>query len=353
MMSISVGRRTIGEGFPPFVIAELSGNHGGSIESARGLVKAAALAGADGLKLQTYTAETMTIDSEVEDFLIRDPGSPWYGRTLYELYMEAQTPWEWHKELFDLAWELGMIPLSSPFDETAVAFLERLDVPIYKVASFEMRDLALIRAIAETGKPMIISTGLATISEIEEAVAVSSQVGNEQTILLKCTSSYPAQPSDMNLRTIPDLAMRFNRLVGISDHTRDDVVAAASVSLGAVVVEKHLTLSRAAGGVDSSFSLEPDEFKRFVSNVKRSWEALGQVRYGATQAEQESLQFRRSLYCVSDVKRGECLTPNNVRAIRPGYGLSPGLASSVFGRRARVDISRGTALQMEHLSEET
>ncbi len=341
---LNIGTNHIGNEHFPWIIAELSGNHNRSLERALALVDAAAAAGAQALKIQTYTADTMTLDINEGAFVIDDPKSLWNGRSLYDLYDEAHTPWEWHAEIFERARGLNMIPFSTPFDHTAVDFLEQLDAPLYKIASFEVTDIPLIRRVAETGKPIIISTGMASIEEIEQAVTTVQQQGNDQIVLLKCTSSYPAPASSMNLLTIPAMIERFGCLVGLSDHTMGNVSAIAGVALGAVVVEKHITLDRAAGGVDSAFSMEPTEFATLVQDVHTAWESRGTVSYGASSAEQGSLQFRRSLYCVADIKRGEIFTPENVRAIRPGFGLSPGRIGDVIGKRAACDVARGTPL---------
>ncbi len=347
---IDIDHFTIAGDQPPFVIAELSGNHNGSLDTALRIVDAAAHAGAHGLKLQTYTADTMTLQIADGEFVISNPTSPWNGRSLYDLYDEAHTPWEWHADIFERARALNMIPFSTPFDHTAVDFLEQLDAPLYKIASFEVTDIPLIRRVAETGKPIIISTGMASIEEIEQAVTTVQQQGNDQIVLLKCTSSYPAPASSMNLLTIPAMIERFGCLVGLSDHTMGNVSAIAGVALGAVVVEKHITLDRAAGGVDSAFSLEPAEFATLVQDVHTAWESRGTVSYGASSAEQGSLQFRRSLYCVADIKRGEMFTPENVRAIRPGFGLPLGRIGDVIGKRAACDVARGTPLGDEQIA---
>ncbi len=341
---ISTAGHRIGPTGPPLVIAELSGNHNGSLERALDLVDAAAAAGAQALKIQTYTADTMTLDINEGAFVIDDPKSLWNGRSLYDLYDEAHTPWEWHAEIFERARTLNMIPFSTPFDHTAVDFLEQLDSPLYKIASFEVTDIPLIRRVAETGKPIIISTGMASIEEIEQAVTTVQQQGNDQIVLLKCTSSYPAPASSMNLLTIPAMMERFGCLVGLSDHTMGNVSAIAAVALGAVAVEKHITLDRAAGGVDSAFSIEPAEFATLAQDVQTAWESRGTISYGVSSAEQGSLQFRRSLYCVADIKRGEMFTQENVRAIRPGFGLPPGRIGDVIGKRAACDVARGTPL---------
>ncbi len=344
---ISTADHRIGPTCPPLVIAELSGNHNGSLERALALVDAAAAAGAQALKIQTYTADTMTLDINEGAFVIDDPKSLWNGRSLYDLYDEAHTPWEWHADIFERARTLNMIPFSTPFDDTAVDFLEQLDAPLYKIASFEVTDIPLIRRVAETGKPIIISTGMASIEEIEQAVTTVQQQGNDQIVLLKCTSSYPAPASSMNLLTIPAMIERFGCLVGLSDHTLGNVSAIAAVALGAVVVEKHITLDRAAGGVDSAFSIEPAEFATLAQDVHTAWESRGTVSYGASSAEQGSLQFRRSLYCVADIKRGEIFTTANVRAIRPGFGLPPIHLAVVIGQSAAHGISRGTPLSWD------
>ncbi len=346
---ISTADHRIGPTCPPLVIAELSGNHNGSLEQALALVDAAAAAGAQALKIQTYTADTMTLDINEGAFVIDDPKSLWNGRSLYDLYDEAHTPWEWHAEIFERARAHNLIPFSTPFDHTAVDFLEQLDAPLYKIASFEVTDIPLIRRVSETGKPIIISTGMASIEEIEQAVTTVQQQGNDQIVLLKCTSSYPAPASSMNLLTIPAMIERFGCLVGLSDHTMGNVSAIAAVALGAVVVEKHITLDRAAGGVDSAFSIEPAEFATLVQDVHTAWESRGTVSYGASSAEQGSLQFRRSLYCVADIKRGEMFTPENVRAIRPGFGLPPERIGDIIGKRAGCDVARGMPLGDEHL----
>jgi pseudaminic acid synthase len=344
MKSIRIADREIGRDYAPFVIAEMSGNHNQSLDRALEIVDAAARSGAHALKIQTYTPDTMTLDLDEREFHISDPNSPWSGASLYKLYGEAATPWEWHKPLFDRAQTLGVIPFSTPFDASAVEFLESLDVPCYKIASFENVDLPLIRRVAATGKPMIVSTGMATAAELEEAVRAARDAGCRDLILLKCTSTYPASPEQTNLLTIPDMRQRFGCEVGLSDHTLGVGVAVAAVALGATVVEKHLTIRRSDGGVDSSFSLEPAEFARLVEDTERAWRALGDARYGPTPAEEPSLQFRRSLYIVKNVRAGEVLTTEHVRAIRPGRGLAPKFLDDVIGRRAAVDIARGTPL---------
>lgn len=340
----TIAGRPIGRDAEPFIIAEMSGNHNQSLERALAIVEAAARSGAHALKLQTYTPDTMTIDLDEREFHIGDAGSLWKGKSLYALYGEAYTPWEWHAPLFARARELGMIPFSTPFDATAVDFLEGLDVPCYKIASFENTDLALIRRVAATGKPLIISTGLASIAELDETVRAAREAGCRHLVLLKCTSSYPSTPENSNVRTIPHLRDLFGCEVGLSDHTMGVGVAVASVALGATVIEKHFTLSRAEGGVDSAFSLEPAEMAQLVVETRRAWQGLGAVNYGMLEAERKSLQFRRSLYAVRDVRAGERLTRENVRAIRPGFGLPPAAIDTVIGRRVKRDVARGTAL---------
>jgi len=347
-MSFKIANRSVGLDQPPFIIAEMSGNHNQSLDRALQIVDAAAAAGAHAIKLQTYTADTMTIDVKTGEFLIQDAKSLWNGKTLYDLYKEAYTPWEWHAPLFERARKLGMIPFSTPFDETAVDFLESLGAPFYKVASFENTDLPLIRRIARTGKPVIVSTGMASLSNLEEIVRTLRSSGCEHFVLLKCTSSYPATPEHSNIKTIPHLREMFKCEVGLSDHTMGVGVAVASIALGATVIEKHFTLSRADGGVDSAFSLEPVELKALVVETERAWQGLGAVTYGAGDSEKGSLQFRRSLYIVKDVKAGEPFTKENVRAIRPGFGLPPKFIDEVLGKTARVDLKRGTALKTDH-----
>ena len=350
-IDIEIGGHRIGLDHRPFIIAEMSGNHNQSLERALAIVDAAAAAGAHALKLQTYTADTMTLDIRDGDFVINDPKSLWNGRNLYDLYEEAHTPWDWHKPLFERARSLGMVPLSTPFDDTAVDFLKSLDCACYKIASFECTDLPLIRKVARTGKPMIISTGMASIAEIGETVSVAREAGCRDLILLKCTSTYPATPDKTNIKTIPNMRQAFDCEVGLSDHTMGVGVAVASVALGATVIEKHFTLARADGGVDSTFSLEPAELNSLVVETGRAWQALGQVRYG-TSSEQEakSLAHRRSLYVTKDMKQGEVFTHSNVRAIRPGFGLAPKWLDTILGRHAASDIARGTPLSWDILA---
>lgn len=339
---IHIGGRAVGINHPPLIVAEMSGNHNQSLERALAIVEAAARAGAHALKLQTYTAETMTLDVNGPEFAINDRDSLWKGTTLHQLYRQAHTPWEWHRPIFDRCRQLGMIAFSTPFDATAVDFLESHDVPAYKIASFENADLPLIRRVAATGKPMLISTGMAGLGELDEAVRAAREAGCRDLILLKCTSSYPATPEESNLRTIPHLQELFGVPVGLSDHTLGIGVALASVALGAVIIEKHFTLARADGGVDAAFSLEPGELAALVVESKRAWQALGRVSYGRTVGEKKSLQFRRSLYVTQDMKAGDSFTPDNLRAIRPGHGLSPKYYDTLLGKRVSRDVKKGT-----------
>lgn len=343
--------RLVGPDHPPFIIAEMSGNHNGSLEKALALVDAAAAAGADALKIQTYTADTMTLDISEGEFFIEDPNSLWKGESLYNLYQKAHTPWDWHKPIFDRCRERGMIGFSSPFDASAVDFLQTLNVPAFKIASFEIVDIPLIRKVAATGKPMIMSTGMSTEQEIAEAIQAARSANCGPLILLKCTSSYPADPKDSHLNTIPYLKEKFGVYTGLSDHTLGTAAAVASVALGAVAIEKHFTLSRAEGGVDSAFSLEPDELRRLVEETRLAHRALGSVRLGPTEGEEKSLVFRRSLYATADIAAGEALSEQNIRAIRPGLGLPPKHWDELLGKRAKVAIKRGTALSWELIEE--
>ena len=342
MSQICIHDRFINQNNKPFIIAEMSGNHNQSLERALEIVEAAAKAGAHALKLQTYTADTITIDVSEGEFFITDDKSLWKGKSLYKLYQEAYTPWEWHKPIFDRCRELEMIGFSTPFDDTAVDFLEDLDVPCYKIASFENIDLPLIRKVAATGKPMIISTGMATVAELDEAVSAAREVGCQDIILLKCTSNYPASPENCNLNTIPHMRNLFNCEVGLSDHTLGIGVAVASIALGATVIEKHFTLNRADGGVDSAFSLEPQEMKALIEGTEWAWQALGKVSYGPTENEKASLQFRRSLYVTRDMKTGDVFTEENIRSIRPGFGLPPKYYDILLGKKVTKDVKRGT-----------
>lgn len=345
MTSFKIGSRSIGADAPPFIIAEMSGNHNQSLELALQIVEAAAKAGAHALKLQTYTADTMTLNLDHGEFFIKDTNSLWAGSSLYALYEKAHTPWEWHAPIFARAKELGMLAFSTPFDETSVDFLESLDVPAYKIASFENTDLPLIRRVAATGKPLIISTGMASIAELDETVRAARAAGCKDLVLLKCTSTYPASPENSNVRTIPHLRELFGCEVGLSDHSMGVGVSVAAVALGATVVEKHFTLDRSAGGVDASFSLEPAELASLVVETERAWQAMGQVRYGVSEAEQKSLVYRRSLYVTRDMAAGEVFNGDNLRAIRPGLGLAPKHVDAVLGRHARHALKRGIPLQ--------
>jgi N-acetylneuraminate synthase len=344
-----IGSRSIGPGQPPFVIAEMSGNHNQSLERALAIVDAAAAAGSHALKLQTYTADTITLDVRGGDFEIQDRNSLWSGKNLYDLYQKAHTPWEWHQPIMRRAAELGMVCFSSPFDETAVDFLEELGAPAYKIASFENNHLPLIRKVAATGKPLIISTGMATLGELDQAVAAARDAGCRDLVLLKCTSTYPATPENTNICTIPHLRQLFGCEVGLSDHTMGVGVAVGAVALGATVIEKHFTLSRADGGVDSAFSLEPQELAMLVTETERAWLALGQVQYGPTEAERESLQFRRSIYVSADISQGELFTAENIRIVRPGHGAPPHLYDQLIGLQAQRSYQRGTPLTFDHL----
>jgi len=325
----------------------MSGNHNQSLERALEIVDAAAKSGAHALKIQTYTAETMTLGISEREFLISDPKSLWKGSSLYELYEKAHTPWEWHEAIFDRAKNHKMLAFSTPFDNTAVDFLENLNVPCYKIASFENTDLPLIRYVAATGKPMIISTGMATFAELDETVEAAKSAGCKDLVLLKCTSTYPSTPDDSNILTIHEMRQRYGCEIGLSDHTMGIGVAVAAVALGATVIEKHFTLDRADGGVDSTFSMEPGEMAQLVIETERAWQAMGKVHDGPTEKEKLSLVFRRSLYVVEDIKAGETLTERNVRAIRPGYGLAPKFYEQVLGKKAKKDIARGTPLAQD------
>lgn len=346
MSTIRIGNRTIGPGTPVYVIAEISANHQQDYDQAVRIVQAARQAGADAVKLQTYTPDTITIESDRPEFQIGE-GTLWKGKELYALYREAYTPWDWQPRLKQVADELGLDCFSSPFDATAVDFLERMKVPAYKVASFELVDIPLIQRIARTGKPLIMSTGMATIEEIEEALLAAREAGATQIALLKCTSAYPAPPEEMNLRTIPELARRFGVPVGLSDHTMGTAVPVAAVALGACIIEKHLTLSRANKGPDSAFSLEPHEFKAMVEAVRTTEKALGGVHFGVSEREAASRVFRRSLFVVADVKCGDRFTPENVRSIRPAHGLHTRHLPDVLGKRAARDLERGTPLSWD------
>lgn len=341
--SVRIAGRVVGRGQPAYLVAELSGNHNGDIERAVEILRAAARSGADAVKLQTYTADTLTIDCDSPDFVVPGEG-PWAGRTLYDLYRQAHTPWHWHPRLFDEARAAGVTIFSTPFDATAVDFLETLGAPAYKIASFELVDDALLRRVAATGKPVILSTGMASREEIGHAVTTLGNAGTVDVVLLRCTSSYPAPDASMQLATIPELAATFRCPVGLSDHSAGTTAPLVAVALGACLIEKHLTLRRADGGVDSHFSLEPGEFAQMVADVRRAEAMIGESRFGPGLAEAQSLAFRRSLYVVRDVAKGEAFSPENVRSIRPGFGLAPRHLDEVLGKRAARDVGRGTPL---------
>jgi len=342
-----IGQFRIGRDARPFVIAEMSGNHNHSLERALAIVDAAADAGAHGLKIQTYTPDTMTLDIDTGDFFISDKKSLWEGTSLYKLYGEAMTPWEWHAPIFERARERGMVPFSTPFDASAVDFLETLDVACYKIASFENTDLPLIRRVAATGKPLIISTGMASIAELDETVRAAREAGCRHLVLLKCTSNYPATPANTNINTIPHMRDLFGCEVGLSDHTMGIGVAVASVALGASVVEKHFTLARADGGVDSAFSLEPAEMQALAIETERAWQALGQISYGPTEAELPSLKYRRTLYVAQDMSAGDVFTEKNLRAVRPGMGLPTKYFDLFLGKPVKRNLKKGTPLSWD------
>lgn len=342
--TIEIDGRKIGSEHPPYIIAELSANHNGDINRAFQIMEEAKKAGADAIKLQTYTHETITMDCDSVEFQIH--GGLWDGQSLYELYKSAHMPWEWHKPLFEKAQELGITIFSSPFDFTAVDLLEELGAPAYKIASFEVIDIPLIKRVAQTGKPMIISTGMANKEEISEAVKTAKDNGCQDLIVLHCVSGYPAPAEQYNLKTIADIAQQFDVLSGLSDHTIDNATAVASVALGACLIEKHVTLDRNGGGADDSFSLEPHELAKLCKDSKTAWHAMGKVNYERTEAEKGNVKFRRSLYAVKDIREGELFTGDNIKSIRPGFGLAPKYYDYVIGKKANVDISKGTGLQL-------
>jgi len=346
-MSINIDKYKIGLDYKPFIIAEMSGNHNQSLEGALEIVDAAAKTGVQALKLQTYTAETITLDVKEGEFFINDKESLWSGKSLYELYEEAHTPWEWHEPIMKRANELGMLCFSTPFNDTAVDYLEDLNVPAYKIASFENTHLPLIKKVASAGKPMIISTGMASISEMDEMVQTIRDAGCEQFVLLKCTSTYPATPENSNVLTIPHMRKLFNCEVGLSDHTMGIGASVAAVAHGATVIEKHFTLKRADGGVDSAFSMEPEEMKQLVIETERAWQSIGKIKYGSTKAEKGSLTFRRSLYIAEEMKKGDVLTEKNLRIMRPGLGLPPKYYDILLGRKVKKDVKKGTAVGWE------
>lgn len=348
MTEITIAGRPIGMVHAPFIIAEMSANHNGDLQNALRIVEEAAKSGADAIKLQTYRPDTITLDSDTPDFRIK--GGLWDGRTLYELYEEAHTPWAWHKPLFDHAHKCGIIMFSSPFDTTAVDFLEDLNAPAYKIASFEAIDLPLIKYAAGTGKPMIISTGMADAEEIEEAIEAARDGGCHELAILHCVSGYPAPAEDYNLRTIPDMIERFGLVTGLSDHTLDNTTAVTSVSLGASIVEKHFTLDRDGGGPDDSFSLEPSDLVALCKDTKTAWKALGKVDYGRKSSEQGNVKFRRSLYFIRDLVQGQKITQDDVRSVRPGYGLPPKMLSSILGRAVVRNVSANTPVKIDILS---
>lgn len=345
--TISIADKKIGQDYPPYVIAEMSANHNGRLETALKLIEEAKKAGADAVKLQTYTADTITLNSDAEEFMIR--GGLWDGKSLYQLYQEAHMPWEWHKPLFEHAHKHEITIFSSPFDNTAVDLLEDLNAPAYKIASFEAVDLPLIKYVASTGKPMIISTGMADAEEIQEAIEAAREGGCKELAILHCVSGYPAPAADYNLRTIPDMIQRFGLVTGLSDHTLDNTTAIASVVLGASIIEKHFTLDRNGGGPDDSFSLEPAELAALCRDSKTAWSALGQVDYGRKSSEQGNVKFRRSLYFVKDLKAGDVITADSVRSVRPGFGIAPKHLEKLMGCRVKQAINKNTAATLDYI----
>lgn len=348
--TLKIANHSIGQEHAPFIIAEMSGNHNRSLDRALKIVEAAAECGCHALKLQTYTADTLTIDADNEDFFINDTNSLWYGQSLYKLYQQAYTPWEWHEPIFKRCHELGLIAFSTPFDESAVDFLEKLNVPAYKIASFENNHLPLIRRVALTGKPLIISTGMASITEIGEAVETAREAGCKEIILLKCTSTYPATPNGANLKTIPHLRDIFGTEVGLSDHTLGIGVSIAGIAFGATVVEKHFTLRRADGGFDSAFSIEPREMRMLVDESFKAWQSCGKINYGMTSKERASIMFRRSIYVVEDIEESAEFTSDNIRVIRPGYGLPPKFYDIILGKKSAFNIKKGSPVKWQYIS---
>jgi N-acetylneuraminate synthase len=344
---ITIAGRAIGADFPPFVIAELSANHNGKLDTALHMIELAKQAGADAVKIQTYRPDTITLKSDADEFRIR--GGLWNGRTLYDLYEEAHTPWEWHKALFEHARKVGITLFSSPFDTTAVDLLEELGAPAYKIASFEAIDLPLIKYVARTGKPMIISTGMADAEEIQEAIDAAREGGCKELAVLHCVSGYPAPAEDYNLRTVPDMIERFGLVTGLSDHTLDNTTAVCSVALGASIIEKHFTLDRSGGGPDDSFSLEPADLKALCTGARTAWEALGQVNYARKSSELGNVKFRRSLYFVKDLKKGDVITADAVRSVRPGYGIAPKHLDQLIGKTLNRDVGFATPVSTQDL----
>ena len=343
----SIENRKIGLNEKPFIIAEMSGNHNKSVDRALQLVDAAAAAGVDAIKLQTYTADTLTLDVNENEFVISDADSLWFNRSLYDLYKEGSTPWEWHEEIISHANRQGLICFSSPFDDSAVDFLESLNMPAYKIASPEIIDHGLIKKVAETNKPIIMSSGMASLNEIAEAVSICHRAGNKKIAILQCTSNYPSDPTNSNILTIPNMRETFNCEVGLSDHTMGIGVPVAAVALGASIIEKHFTLLRSDGGIDSAFSLEPDELKLLVEEAERAFLSLGSIAYGPNESEKTALMFRRSLYVSENIRAGEVFTRANVRSIRPGFGLHPKHLNTILGRTAKSDLTKGTPLSFD------
>lgn len=343
----AIDSRPIGIDSPPYIIAEMSANHDGKIERAFQIIEAAKKAGADAIKLQTYRPDTITLDCDSDEFTVH--GGLWDGRTLYDLYKEAHMPWDWHMPLFEYAKKIGISIFSSPFDTTAVDLLESLNAPAYKIASFEAIDIPLIKYVAKTGKPIIISTGMASIDEIQEAIDAALSGGCKELAILRCVSGYPAPAVDYNLRTIPDMMKRFGVVTGLSDHTLDNNTAIASVALGAAIIEKHFTLDRNGGGPDDSFSLEPDELAALCRGTRTAWEALGNIDYGRQSSEQGNVKFRRSLYFVKDMNKGDLITPEVIKSIRPGFGAAPKHVELFLGSTLKVDVQRGTPAQFNHI----